>query len=532
MEFLKTNAVDDELVIYGGGEYSYIYSQLVPENALLPLNKPDLLGWGCNPFSSAASYVWGGGREDVWIENTLLTSSKTLDQGQQLIFGREFEGKNGNDRFYFEVSQEFAHLESIHWQREHSSYCRFDNNGELEHVVSITKRDRQDISLVSCLWEPLETYLVTSKQVLVRLFDFTLLDRSAFRDWGPNAETIFDELDDFFYRQKINGDAAYTRGVQIIRPRRPSIEVFNNIKGDSSNTHEDNYCEFIAKDWRNGTLSKISTDPRSTTNYFDAKNNNLPFELSPAFFKPEVLLKYKADKDKFTLGERDLTCRAAWHLKGFDVNEAGQVFAYICDLRNLPYNEQLYWLSYNEPPKAPISQRALANDFKGEWSDQICPLQQIIGLARSWSQENLEWWILGDDTLLDRVNVPLTSSKDEWAEAFLDLAKLIIEGFSYKELRKLLDIAEANYEKEERSISLLRKLVNKIHGANQSYQLEGLREVQYIRSKVKGHRESNRTLLAEEAISKHGSFTDHFRNICEKVFDEMELIQSAIAQLK
>jgi hypothetical protein len=36
--------------------------------------------------------------------------------------------------------------------------------------------------------------------------------------------------------------------------------------------------------------------------------------LSPAFFRPEVLLKYKADRDKYTVGERDVSCRAAWHL--------------------------------------------------------------------------------------------------------------------------------------------------------------------------------------------------------------------------
>ncbi len=112
------------------------------------------------------------------------------------------------------------------------------------------------------------------------------------------------------------------------------------------------YVEFIAHDFRNARLAKISTDPSATTNYFEAKNNALPFELSPAFFRPEVLLKYKTDRDKYTVGERDVQCRAAWYLKGIDVNEAGQVHAYICYLRNLPYSEQLHWASFNEEPKS------------------------------------------------------------------------------------------------------------------------------------------------------------------------------------
>jgi hypothetical protein len=46
-----------------------------------------------------------------------------------------------------------------------------------------------------------------------------------------------------------------------------------------------------------------------------------------------------------------VSCRSAWHLPGYDVNEAGQIHAYICDLRQLPYSEQLYWQSFNVEPK-------------------------------------------------------------------------------------------------------------------------------------------------------------------------------------
>jgi hypothetical protein len=136
------------------------------------------------------------------------------------------------------------------------------------------------------------------------------------------------------------------------------------------------YVEFIAYDWRNDGITAISTDPSATTNYFNANDNSLPYELSPAFFKPEVLLKYKADRDKYTVSERDVYCRSAWCLKGIDVNEAGQVHAYICDLRDLPYAEQLHWFSFNEPPKASISKRAIANDFQGRWVTFMEPLRK------------------------------------------------------------------------------------------------------------------------------------------------------------
>ena len=55
-------------------------------------------------------------------------------------------------------------------------------------------------------------------------------------------------------------------------------------------------------------------------------------------------------------------------LNSYDVNEAGQVHAYISDLQALPNQEQVYWQSFNEEPKAKISERAFKNDFEGEWA--------------------------------------------------------------------------------------------------------------------------------------------------------------------
>jgi hypothetical protein len=73
-----------------------------------------------------------------------------------------------------------------------------------------------------------------------------------------------------------------------------------------------------------------------------------------------------------------VSCRSAWNLRGIDVNEAGQVHAYICYLRNLPYAEQLHWLGYNEKPKAGISKRAVKTDFEGSFEYAESPLEQLL----------------------------------------------------------------------------------------------------------------------------------------------------------
>ena len=53
-----------------------------------------------------------------------------LEKGTQLVYGRTFEGWTGDGSDYFELLQEYSHLEDVHWRREHGSYCRFDDHGD------------------------------------------------------------------------------------------------------------------------------------------------------------------------------------------------------------------------------------------------------------------------------------------------------------------------------------------------------------------------------------------------------------------
>ena len=60
-------------------------------------------------------------------------------------------------------------------------------------------------------------------------------------------------------------------------------------------------------------------------------------------------------------------------LAGYNVNSAGQVHTYLGYLRDLPYQEQLYWASMNDRPKAPISSR-FSDGFHGGFATDYDPL--------------------------------------------------------------------------------------------------------------------------------------------------------------
>ncbi len=530
LRFLIENGHADDVVIFASGKFIFMHSVIVSNNILTPLNKEDLTRWNFTPYSSFASYVMGGERNEVWIERGLSgTGSESLEDAMQLIFARTFDGWSGPDQTYFELHQEISHICGIHWRPERKAYCRYDKHGDLEPVVSITKKEENEcnISLITFKWEPLEEYLAASDSSLVRMFDFTLFRESGFNGW-PNElpNNIFDSDQIFFHQKVIPSYASYTRGIQILKLRRSSEVIFSSIYNGWLGKKNREYAEFIASDWRNNRISKISTDPNLTANYFNSEGNNKPFELSPAFFRPEVLLKYKADKEKYSIGERDISCRTAWYLKGFDVNEAGQVHVYICDLRNLPYEEQLHWVSFNEEPKAGISKRAFAHDFQGKWESFDNPLQKVLMVINRWHEKKVGWWTLRDEKLLKSVSVPLTESRDEWANAFLDLDKLVIEGFETKFLRAKLDENKISYEVKDKTISLLEKILIDNPWSGESQKLEGLRAVHFLRTKLKGHiggEEAEK--IAQDVIRVHETFGNHFQEVCKQLFDDLEKIE-------
>ena len=238
----------------------------------------------------------------------------------------------------------------------------------------------------------------------------------------------------------------------------------------------------------------VSTNPSATATYFDASTNSLPFETSPVFFRSDVLSKYKANRDKYTISEEhgSIHCRGAWELRTFDVNEAGQIHTYICYLRDLSDHEQRYWQSFNEEPKAPIAQRAWLKDFLGEWTDIINPLAVVLSILRRWATSDLSWWKLREETLLEGVNTPRTTSRDEWAQAFSDLSKLVVEGFQTKSMRAKLDEMSIQFNKDDGSLVLIERVLAAPDSLDGGVRLAGLRAVQSIRSNVTSHSRGSR----------------------------------------
>ena len=198
----------------------------------------------------------------------------------------------------------------------------------------------------------------------------------------------------------------------------------------------------------------------------------------------------------------------------------------MCDLRHLPYQEQLHWRSLNEAPKGPISQRAYENHFLNKVSSYATPLEKVLDIVSRWATQSLDWWQTTDAELLHRVNTPITDSKDEWGTAFLELSKVVIEGFQKKPIQAVLRQNNTTFKKLDGTLALLEELISsRVSEAQQPIRLEGLRQAQLIRNKVHSHSGgSEADMLARDVLREYGTYRNHFEKTCEQIADELEMV--------
>jgi hypothetical protein len=230
------------------------------------------------------------------------------------------------------------------------------------------------------------------------------------------------------------------------------------------------------------------------------------------------LHKYKADTEKYDLRERSIDCKNAWHLKTYDINSAGQVHTYLVYLSHLPHQEQLYWKSFNEAPKATISRRAFTTDFEGTWDKEYDALHSLKGIPEEFSKAKVTWWTLRDEKLPKILHYPATNSSDEWAKEILTMDKFINEGFVVDELRKFMVKLGVTYETSWRSLKLVESILQKVlDNATSSKELvEPLKEINHFRNKVAGHssgKEAEKIRL--DVLKKHKTYPIHFKKLCK-----------------
>ncbi len=529
LDYLKVNSHNDEIIIDASASSVLIHGALAIRSKVTPADGADLQDNNI-PMPDdcwCIQRVWGGGEgHRMYLEPPLSSSSKSFQGGEKLIFRRHFTGVAVGPS-PIELSQKLVHSLGLHYVPERSAYCRLDARGDIEDVIKVIQLNKGNtwyyLDVVTILRKDLDTFMALSDTCLVLRFDFTRVRWGSFGGWGEINRYSREETD-LFYHGGTAQQGSYCHGAMIVRPQLSVDDLVRAWKKEENRSNR-KYVTFKIFDRKNGVNVETSCAPEFLSNYF--QRSNLPWEISPAFFRPEVLHRFKADPEKYTLEDRSISCRNAWYLKTYDINEVGQVHTYIGYLADLPYEEQLYWQAFNEWPKGPISARAHQTDIVGDWSRAYEPLNELKHLVSLLDATPPSWWKSRGSTLSDAVRYPATDSVKEWGDEVLSLDQYLVEGFLLKPLRELAEAGGRLIDQKWAPLRVLQEvLIAKGRTEPEAKALVlPMQKLHALRTEVRGHATTEKRKKAEsEARTVFGSLRGHFTQMvtdCEKSFAEI-----------
>lgn len=530
--FLKEHLQGELTVLYASLNAVYVHGVLVPEIALEGVDHEELSREFVPPDASwIIEHSSGGGQPDrVYLDPPLRRLGEQFKDGEKLVFKRSFSGRKGPSPV--EISQKLVHALDLHFLAERNAWCRLDDDGDIVEVIKIVREHSedwtQDVTLVTIPNEDFAEYMRLSGATLLYFFDFTRTSPRSFIGWNNTTPINFD-APDLFYHGGVMGQGSHVNGRMIVRPAISYEEIVAK-HAERRYPRSRQYAAFKAINLETRDRIEVSANPNDLRNYFQPKSEK-PLEMSPVFFKAEVLQRYKSDSEKYDLEDRSISCRGAWSLRTFDINDEGQVTTYLRYLGELPHKEQLYWQSFNEWPKGWLAERTITTDFKGEFYLEENPLNKLKAAVRSLDEAAPTWWQPRSEDLRKAVRYPVTSSQSEWGNEVLALDQLVNEGFLIAPLRKLAEFLGVTVQPEWRAFKLLEESLAVKGGdaADAKTLIDPLRSLRELRNHLKGHASEKKHALAKDALSKFGSFKGHYEMLCNDVHESLKAIAASLS---
>jgi hypothetical protein len=271
-----------------------------------------------------------------------------------------------------------------------------------------------------------------------------------------------------------------------------------------SSDEDERAVSFIIGVDEEGNAVEHTSEPGALSNYFGA-NPGAPHYLTPVYFRREVLAKYFAEPERYTVTDGQLSCVSLWSCQ-IDNDIPSYVVVFLGDLgRDLPYEERLHWRQFNVPPEGGVSETNFRRSFLAQWTDpQAADLtfrQEYATIRREW--EKTHGWPLflapspGDAHLLDTVRIPVTNSQAELDEQVGHLSKLLVDSLNEKEIA-----ARAGpLEEGTKGIGKLAGFLAATGFAEEQSVIQLLRDLQTLRSTGSAHRKGS---AYEKIIAKFG----------------------------
>ncbi|QGU32179.1 hypothetical protein [Thermochromatium tepidum] len=487
-DFLPTLGQNQWQVVYasrdGNPDRFGIYSALLPSADLataLTQESWDLsIGDGLPGFSQS------------WRQGTEVTTYHRFGgfgEIRPLVIYRHFHGAWPS---YIEICEEFRHFHNLAEDRERGVLLDFDRSGYPIKVAQIQEH-AVEIQLPYLL-----QFLAATQQHLAIFFDVVRYSLIPVEDILEDQREL-KHADDRsrYFRHVVKCDfqpgyRTFSRLLGKVLVSPPSLEQCGKWPFDERKPEAE--VSFVIGVNPDGTPREFTSHPDKLSNYFGA-NPGAPNYLTPVYFRKEVLSKYYADPDRYSVSDGLLGCFGLWSVQ-IDNNHPTHVVVFLGDLgRDLPYEERLHWRQFNVPPQGGVSE----TNFRRSFLAQFAPPKAADLLFRAEYQRlNTAWretmgWPLflepraGDEYLLATVRVPVTNSQSELDQQILALTKLLVDSLNEHAL-----VSHAGPgQKDEKGITKLERFLGGKGFPQTAAVIQFLRDLQALRSSGAGHRKGS-----------------------------------------
>ncbi|MDR7555230.1 MAG: hypothetical protein QN157_06425 [Armatimonadota bacterium] len=472
-------AIDDR-----GPDRSAIFCALLERKAVKGALEKDgwdlAIGDGLPGFSQS----WQEGK-------TTTTYHRFGTEGlRPLVISRNFHGAFP---CYLELCEEFRLFHNLAEDHQRGLLLDFDESGYEVEVARITERK------VEVNWRYLLQFLAATQLYLAIYFD-------SIRYSMIPLEKVPKEKQQLEYREKKMRYSVNVRECDFQRDYRTLSRLLGKVivaplpikkcgKWPFEERGTDPEVSFIIGVTPDGRFQEFTSNPEKLSNYFGA-NQGAPHYLTPVYFRKEVLQKYYAEPDRYSVEDGYLRCLGLWGMQ-IDNDHPTHVIAFLGDLgRDLPYRERLHWKQYNVPPpaNAGISATCFRRSFLAQFADpesvDLVFTQKYQELNKTW-RERMGWPLFlepkpGDEHVL-AVHIPVTGSQRELDEQILALTKLLVDSLNEQGLEREL----TEKRKEERGIQKFERFLKNKGCKHGEEIIVFLRDLQGLRSAGVAHRKGS-----------------------------------------
>ena len=505
-----------------------IYCALIPvskvENCLADISWDFYHGWG---MPGAVEYYEG---KDKRVEYLRYGDDRGFEP---LIIDREFYGMRDD---YVEICEEFRLFHRLYHDRKQDHYFKYDDSGN-ENLVAIVEPNRVQIRI-----KEIRQFLAIKEMYLSIQFDYREHSEHTLEELGLKKGGRKNHRDLFcwglFYGDLgyPGTDRAFSRllGKRLIPPlpkEKSGLWGFAEVEPKE-------YVNFIIGVDENGNEIVHTSDPDKLANYFGA-NPGAPNYLTPVQFRKQVLDKNYQQPKKYSIESGVLRCGSLW-LVYIDNHFDDRVAAWLGDLgRDLPYEEQLHWRSFNIPPTGGVSETYFRRQILAQFADSDRPEHEFRTLydrLQTSCEEFLGWQILlplaqEDFHYMKAIRVPSTDEQKDFDDLILALTKILVDSLNEKEFSKLIPASEGNEIKG--SISRLERALQVCGFSGYEHHIQFLRNLQELRSAGTAHRKGNNyQKIAKEFNVDNQSLSTVFKGILILSIKFLDFLESVVHSKK